>query len=234
MNDAVNIKIKNFFDVKALYQKILDNNYMKHNELYCHLENLLKQLSFSSFLDIGCGSAYNILNLLKTYKNTEYLGIDISNEAIKDAKFNAKLCNVNANFLQGDMLEHIERLISQKQKFDLIFSCFCIHHYDDEKKLELYKKIFDLLNSGGYFVMIDLIMDDNFSRQDYLDITMPKFYSTLKLLNSIEKCNLMSHVNDYDYPHNINSTVEVLNAIYFKNVSLSFKIEHYGVVICAK
>ncbi len=68
-------------------------------------------------LDLGTGSGCLILTLLKIYKNSSGLAIDISDKAIEVAKINAKKLDVkNIEFLRNNLNEGIE------DKFDIIIS----------------------------------------------------------------------------------------------------------------
>lgn len=59
-------------------------------------------------LDLGCGSGVIGLTLKKYLPNIDVTLVDISEEALKVAKENAKSLNIEANFLKSDFLEQIE------------------------------------------------------------------------------------------------------------------------------
>ncbi|MGN0332247.1 MAG: peptide chain release factor N(5)-glutamine methyltransferase [Lachnospiraceae bacterium] len=71
-------------------------------------------------LDMCTGSGCILLSLLKLTKadGVSGMGSDVSEEALKVAKENARKLCVNAEFVQGDLFENI----SLDQKFDLIVS----------------------------------------------------------------------------------------------------------------
>ena len=68
-------------------------------------------------LDLGTGSGCLILTLLKIYKNSSGLAIDISEKALEVAKINAKKLGVEKiDFLKNDLNKNIN------EKFDIIIS----------------------------------------------------------------------------------------------------------------
>ncbi|MBN1326120.1 peptide chain release factor N(5)-glutamine methyltransferase [Candidatus Falkowbacteria bacterium] len=58
-------------------------------------------------IDIGTGSGCIIISLAKNIKNAKFFATEISVNALKVAKQNAKLNNVKINFLKGNLLEPI-------------------------------------------------------------------------------------------------------------------------------
>ena len=81
-----------------------------------------------SIVDLGCGSGAIGLTLKQKLDNinTDIVLVDISEEALEVAKENAKILNVEVNFLKNDMLENIDK------KFDVIISNPPYIRYDEE------------------------------------------------------------------------------------------------------
>ncbi|WP_456378816.1 peptide chain release factor N(5)-glutamine methyltransferase [Lutibacter sp.] len=69
-------------------------------------------------LDIGTGSGCIAISLAKNISNAEVFALDISSEAIKIAKLNAKINNVATHFIETDILN----LNKLPHKFDIIVS----------------------------------------------------------------------------------------------------------------
>jgi len=78
-----------------------------------------------SILDIGTGSGCIAITLKKEL-NANITGIDISEEALKVAKSNANINNVDINFYQSDIFSNI------KEKFDVIISNPPYIKFDEE------------------------------------------------------------------------------------------------------
>ena len=85
------------------------------------VENTIKYIKQNfndniSILDIGCGSGVIGLTLKKEFPNSEVDLIDISKEALEVAKENAKVLNLDVNFIESDLFENINK------KYDVIIS----------------------------------------------------------------------------------------------------------------
>ncbi|HMC02381.1 MAG TPA: peptide chain release factor N(5)-glutamine methyltransferase [Flavobacteriaceae bacterium] len=82
-----------------------------------------------NILDIGTGTGCIAISLAKQLKNAKVYAIDISKEALKIAKENAKLNNVHIEFIEANILSicHSERTLSlskcdAESTFDIIVS----------------------------------------------------------------------------------------------------------------
>lgn len=71
-----------------------------------------------TILDIGTGSGCIAVSVAKHIKNANVSAIDISEEALKIARYNAEINAVNVSFLKTDVL----KANSLKQNFDIIIS----------------------------------------------------------------------------------------------------------------
>ena len=90
-------------DSETLIEAVIDNYKNKNKKL--------------KFLDLGTGSGCLILTLLKIYKNSFGIGIDINKKSLSIAKKNAKLLNIkNIKFKKNNWNDNI------KEKFDIVIS----------------------------------------------------------------------------------------------------------------
>ena len=226
-----------FFDSWATYQKIIANNYMKHHELFTKLGELLSSLpaeqSFK-FLDVGCGDAFYVAKTLSALPRIEYFGIDSSEQALSAAKKNLMDNEISqTSLIHGDLAMVLDEMALKSQKFDIILSSFCLHHYQTVEKLIIYQKIKEVLAENGLFITIDLFREENQSRHDYLSTTMEKFYRNLPKLTQSEISNLREHVESSDYPNTHSEMQETVLSLGFSNMTCYFSINHYA-LYCVK
>ena len=76
-----------------------------------------------NILDIGTGSGCIAISLAKNLPNANVYALDISKEALKTAKFNADLNDVEIEFIEADILSFYDsKLDVISHKFDIIVS----------------------------------------------------------------------------------------------------------------
>ncbi len=94
-------------------------------------------------LDVGCGTGEVVLEMAE--RGHEAWGIDLSPNAIDQAKAKARLRGLPARFLVGNALE-IERL---DRKFDTVLDCGLFHTFSDPER-ELYaQEVAGVMAPGG-------------------------------------------------------------------------------------
>lgn len=104
-------------------------------------------------LDVGCGRGKAILLLAELFPKSEFIGVDLSAEAIDHASAEAKRKKLdNINFVIEDVTD-----FDQKQHdapFDLITTFDAVH--DQAKPLNVLKGIFHSLKDDGIYLMQDI------------------------------------------------------------------------------
>jgi len=134
------------------YNKIWREVYgdlQKHGPVHRHMRmlflKLLSQLRYESVVDVGCGSGDNLLILSHNKKLKRLVGIDISEEAIKNAfkKIHAeyKVLDIQKEFIY--------------EKFDMVFCSFLIEHVEDDDST-----LTNLANMCRKYLFISTIQGD--------------------------------------------------------------------------
>jgi len=170
-----------FFNMAAAYDK------MAHHLVpqYDFLQNeALKLLAIESqdkaiVVDLGAGSGIFLDKILSIYKNTRCYWVDYSNDFLAVAK--KKL------FKYGDRAEHIISSLEEHwedhipENADIILSMSAIHHLETVDKKGLYKRCYEKLNPGGWFINIDetkTIYDDAYIHSMRLWVKFVEEYKT--------------------------------------------------------
>ena len=78
---------------------------------------LKEDLNGKEILDIGTGSGCIAISLAKNLPNAKVTALDVSEDALEVAKENAKLNNVNIEFINADIFEY-----QSEKKYDVIVS----------------------------------------------------------------------------------------------------------------
>lgn len=91
----------------------------------------INKLSYDNLnvLDLCCGSGCIGLGVLKNCKNINLTLADISKQALKVAKYNAKINNLSCNFIKSDMFKNI------KEKYNVILCNPPYISVDEKSKL---------------------------------------------------------------------------------------------------
>jgi SAM-dependent methyltransferase len=101
--------------------------------------------SYSHILDLGCGNG-RITEYLAQFSNARFHGVDISEEAIREAR--------SRNRTEGEKLRfsvaNLNKLELSPGHYDLILSLDTLYYADD--LLQLLRKVGELLKTGGRFI----------------------------------------------------------------------------------
>ncbi len=107
-----------------------------------------KKINPCKALDIGCGEGFYSIYLAK--KGFDVTGIDLSENAVRSAKQNAKKENVKIKFIAMDTSE----LSKLNKKFDFILEWALLHHIVPKKRKKYAKDVEKILNKGGKYLSI--------------------------------------------------------------------------------
>ena len=108
--------------------------------------------SFSSVLDIGCGSGTVLVNIAAQMRNTvkvKLVGVDISIESLKYCKDNAEKAGISAYCVVAD----IENLPFKDDVFDLVIAKDVLHHAPDNRRI--FQEAHMRLSKDGCFVFME-------------------------------------------------------------------------------
>jgi len=96
-------------------------------------------------LDVGCGPGDNVLK----YPNSEYVGIDISQEYIDNA--NNRFGMLGRFYCVS--VDEIEKI--DITKIDIVIIKAVLHHLSDEQISGMLEKLKNIMNPGGVLVTLD-------------------------------------------------------------------------------
>ncbi|MCU0412998.1 MAG: methyltransferase domain-containing protein [Ignavibacteriaceae bacterium] len=139
---------KDWFNSENYLRVYSHRNQEEAERLVDLIAKILNLPANSSVLDMACGAGRHAITFAKMgYKVT---AVDLSNLLISEAKKNAEQGGVELDFVLSDILE-----FETNKKFDLTVNLFTsIGYFDnDEENYAVIKKAYDLLKSGGHFVI---------------------------------------------------------------------------------
>jgi len=107
-------------------------------------------------LDLGAGTGLYALKLLERYPRANVTLIDFVGNLLDIARKLFKGSG-NVDFIQDDYSSHD----FAGERFDIVISALSIHHFDDEGKKNMYRKVYALLCGGGEFLNADQVSADS-------------------------------------------------------------------------
>lgn len=113
-----------------------------------------KKIQPCKAIDVGCGEGFYSIYLAK--KGFDVLGIDISENAIKYAKENAKKAGVNIRFTAME----IGNLHKLNEKFDFIFEWTLLHQIIPSEREKYVRDINNILNKKGKYISVCFNVQD--------------------------------------------------------------------------
>lgn len=122
-------------------------------------------------LDLGCGSGKNDILILKKMEfEGEVVGVDISEEMLKNAK-RREMENSNYKVIK----RRIEEELPFDNEFDHVFLSFVIHGFEDWDKEKILKNAYKSLKNGGYLNILDYSEFDLSKANPLIKIFLKRF-----------------------------------------------------------
>jgi len=228
-----NSQIQQFFEQWQLYQIIIENNYMMHNEIADFLVHYLHHWDEKSLrvLELGCGDSSMLARVLNECKKTieTYCGIDLSSMALEISDKNMQNTTGSCQLIKGDMLTE---LLQQTQQYDLILAGYSLHHLDYEEKKQLMSLCHKRLKKNGKLVIYDLLNNDDEESQIYLQRCVNFFSTHWTALTHKQLQQVSEHVLNNDHPESMQSWQNLSTISDFKGCELKFrdKRQMYGII----
>ena len=172
-----------------------------------------------TLLDLGCGTGLELEAIFGRIPQLKVTGIDLTASMLQ--KLREKFPDKDMKLICGDYFQ----LEFGENAFDCAVSFQTMHHFAKDKKLTLYKKIWESLKVGGAYIECDYMVltqaeeDHWFSENDRLrheqGIVGDEFYH-------------------YDTPCTIDNQIELLKKSGFSSVEQVFRMENTTMLIAKK
>ena len=129
--------------------------------------------------DLGCAEGVAVILMAKAFPQSRFVGIDISSEAIDEARRQARRQKIeNLDFLVLDAAD-LKNRKEMKGLFDYVTAFDAIH--DQTRPLDVLRGVNHILTPEGRFSMVDIAANSNLA--DNLAHPMGSFLYTVSLMH---------------------------------------------------
>jgi ubiquinone/menaquinone biosynthesis C-methylase UbiE len=207
-------RVKETFDAWAMYQAVVDADYMHHAEIVATLAAWAqKQTEPLRIIDLGCGNSWLATHAFKNANIASYHGVDVS-DASTLAQENIAIWPGRAEVVAGNLADFLRA--QPGASATVILASYSIHHFSSEAKVELINECRRVLVPGGTFIWIDAIRRNDESHNAYiarLTGVMQNEWTALTLDGRDKAC---THVRESDFPESSSWTLDHVAAAGFK------------------
>ena len=228
------------FEKSHWAQKDFSNQYLEDSDIYIverrRLFEILKSFYRHFFankknnkiLDLGCGDGILTRELLKIDESISATLVDGSQEMLSKAK--EKLSGVEGiNYVRASFQELLRKDVALSN-FDFVVSSLAIHHLNMKEKKSLFKYIYSRLNSGGYFVNIDVVFSPTENLEGWYLLLwkehIREVQTRLKLEGNYEDIVERYRSNTDNQPDTLTAQLNALKSAGFEEVDCFYK---YGI-----
>lgn len=118
-------------------------------EFYPFTAGCLPMSSGAEILDLGCGTGLELDYYFALNPKAHVMGIDLAEgmlAALKEKHSGRDITLINGSYFDVPF---------GKDRFDAAVSVESLHHFTKDEKIPLYRRLYDALKAGGYFILTD-------------------------------------------------------------------------------
>ncbi len=201
-----------------------ENHMMKNvdgaDKFYVEVANLLPISSHIELLDLGCGTGLEIDEIVKLSSNISVTGVDLSEEMLVILRGKYRDKNTIINLIKADYFE----LDFGCNTYDVVVSVMSLHHFKSEKKISLYKKIFNCLRNGGVYIEADYMAPT----QEYEDF----YFAENNRIRA--KQGITEGFFHYDTPYTVSNQIGMLQTAGFQLIENVWNYGNTTILKCIK
>ena len=210
-------EMSDFFNVRA---DTYDSHMLSDLNLNSFYEVIAACLDkpINKLLDLGCGTGLELERIFDKYPDIKVTGIDMSSEMLK--KLEQKYSDKNLRLICDSYFS-----VDFGGEYDCVLSTYSFHHFSQEDKLALYKKIHDALKSDGLFVFGDYtviteeeqqaLIEENEKRRKEQNIAEGEFFH-------------------FDIPFTADTEMQLMKLAGFASIKLAWQKENASIIVAKK
>ncbi len=219
--------VREFFENWALYKKIVRDNYLHHDQVYRRLGRFVRERFKQPFsvLDLGCGDAARMADVLAGTPVARYTGVDLSKTALELAEKDMEAVSCDKRFIPGDYLGFVDDSALHTDiagPADLIWVGLSLHHLPEDRLGEFFTACRALLAPGGRLLVYEPMRRDDESRPEYLERCRAYYRKHWTDLTQDELERSLKHVSVSDFQHPAKAYRKTAGAAGFASVDVLY------------
>lgn len=213
MDDFFNRRVEGY----EAHMKGLDNS----DEFYNMVPYAIKQTDKAvKLLDLGCGTGLEIQGILEKAPNAQITCMDMAAGMLQELKKKYSAHSGQLNIITGSYLD----LPFVQDEYDYVVAVQTMHHWQEDIKLPLYRKIWGALRPGGLYIEADYTVDEQEEQK------MLGKYMELKSSGVLKE----GEVYHIDIPFSVKTQKRLLGAAGFNRVDVVYEKGNGAVLGAAK
>ncbi len=189
----------------------------------------IHNLKVERVLDLESGDGYAAAQIVERHPVNHVVLVDFSKPMLDEAKTHFAGAPFPVAFVEGDLrTDDWIAEVSENGPYDLVISRYAIHHVADERKEELYRKVFSFLRPGGVFLNIEHVASPSDSLHEAFERLMIEGLVRQQATEETRQEIVTSFRARQDKDVNILAPLDVqlgwLRAIGFTDVDVVFKL----------
>ena len=199
MTDDNALSVKEVFEHRAMYDAVVDGNYMRHAELTAALAAW--SAAFAQplrVLDLGCGDSLLATAGFRDANVERYLGVDLAESSIEMAYRRVAIWPGRTELVCGDLFATLETLPDKSA--NVVLASYSLHHFATADKRRLVSEIARLLEPRGFLLWIDAVREEGESRDCYIERLTNAIAYEWTTLTAEERQLAIDHVRSADFP----------------------------------
>jgi ubiquinone/menaquinone biosynthesis C-methylase UbiE len=192
-------RVKEVFEQWAMYDAVVQADYMCHTELVAALGSWARKSAKPlRIVDLGCGDSWLATHAFRDADVASYQGIDVSESAVEMARQHVAIWPGRAKVNAGNLAEFLGGLPDGSA--NVVLASYSLHHFLSDDKIQLITECGRILSRGGSLIWIDAVRREGESREAYIDRLTHTMENDWTALTVEQRARACDHVRESDYP----------------------------------
>lgn len=234
MQSKINTASAYFNENWQRYLQTVKNNTLYHREMLAALHHFLSENMGArafSFVDVGCGDSSTVAPILTNHAIKKYIGIDAAKDILIMASHNLAHLSCEKEFITDNMITALPNLSST---VDIIFTSYAVHHLSLQDKITFIDNCKQQLNSTGFLLMVDGVLNHNQNRDEWLDALKARIEETNLEITPDEVATRMEHPYIDDFPESIKTFKKIAKQQSWKDFQIIVDKGIFAFMVFAK